>query len=339
MFLSAIILAMHAAVVCKVDPFMHYHAPDEKYNYIISDETQRYTNDGLLRWSDYDALIIGISTSQNIQKKDVDELWGVNSHKTIYLGGTLKEIANGLNTALETHEDIKVAIVSLDGYKLIQDKNHYREDTYSPTYLYDKNYFNDLNYILNKDVLFNYCLKMLNKEVPENPKEIEIKDTSQYEPYSSDGILDRLEEGPYPNKLESLTPKERKMVKGNIQQNVIDIVNSYPDTEFYYFYPPYSMVFWANQYKEGGLKKRLEAEEIAINMLLQCDNVRLFSYNGREDIICDFSNYGDEIHYGYWINRMILEDMHSGNNEITKDNVEEYLTNERELILEKANDL
>ena len=51
-----------------------------------------------------------------------------------------------------------------------------------------------------------------------------------------------------------------------------------------------------------------------------------------EELTFDLANYKDRIHYGPWVNDWMLEKMASGEGLLTADNVEEYLSRERELF-------
>lgn len=56
--LVAIMLTMIGGFVYKIDPYLHYHAPDtEKYYYSLDNE--RSQNNGIIKHFDYDALITG----------------------------------------------------------------------------------------------------------------------------------------------------------------------------------------------------------------------------------------------------------------------------------------
>ncbi len=59
-------------------------------------------------------------------------------------------------------------------------------------------------------------------------------------------------------------------------------------------------------------------------MLLEYDNILLFSFNDQFDMICDLNNYKDTVHYGEKINSKMLEWMYERKHLLTKDNYIEY---------------
>jgi len=115
--------------------------------------------------------------------------------------------------------------------------------------------------------------------------------------------------------------------------NVVELAKSRPETKFYYFFPPYSVVWWANLNSNGNLKRTLDAERIAIEMILECPNIKLFSFNLVTDIVMNLDNYKDPIHYGEWINSDILRFMKNDIGLLTKENYMDYLEKERQLYL------
>jgi hypothetical protein len=125
-----------------------------------------------------------------------------------------------------------------------------------------------------------------------------------------------------------ISDDERELVLGNIEQNVVSLVSLYPDVTFYYFLPPYSIVWWQARVNDGTIYKQIEAERLIIEELLKYDNLQIFSFNILTDITTDLNNYFDTIHYGSWVNSLMLHYMKEGKCLLTKDNYENYLNEE-----------
>ncbi|MBQ2315653.1 MAG: hypothetical protein II187_12250, partial [Treponema sp.] len=118
----------------------------------------------------------------------------------------------------------------------------------------------------------------------------------------------------------------------NILQNVVELAQEHAECEFYYFFPPYSVADWGQVYEQGALEKRLQEEALAIDIILQCDNIHLFSFNTRHDWILNLDNYKDAAHYGEWINAEMLRLMKNDEYRITKKNAARYLQEERDFF-------
>ena len=143
------VIAAMAGIMIWIDPFYHYHKPLPYISYMSGADV--YSNDGKLKHFDYDTLTIGTSMAMNFRKENVDAILNVNSLNVYYLGEGYKVINEGLKTALETHPDLKLVVRTVDPEWFVSDPNWKGRESY-PEYLYDKNPFNDVYYLYNKDV-------------------------------------------------------------------------------------------------------------------------------------------------------------------------------------------
>lgn len=331
--IMAAVLAVVGKYVAEVDPFFHYHKPDtEKYYYKLNN--QRSQNDGISKRFDYNMLITGTSMTENFKTSEAEKLWkeGSRAIKVPYSGGSYKEINDNLQRALEHNENLHIIIRGLDMGFFMVDKDEMRDDLGEyPYYLYDDNLWNDVNYVFNRDVVFNRVYPMLHDgEEPGITSFDAYSDWMPYEVFGVDSVLGAY--GEVPGKSAgspvTLTAQEREKVLEQIRQNVTSLANEYPDVVFYYFFTPYSIVWWGENTENGNIYKQIEAERLVIEEILKCDNIKLYSFNNRTDITTDLNNYKDAVHYGEWVNRLILKWMHDGNYQLTKENYEEYLAEE-----------
>ena len=331
--LSIVILSISFCII--VDPFFHYHKPLPQLFYVLNNE--RYQNDGILRHFDYDAIITGTSMAENFKTSEFDELFNVNSIKVPFSGGTFKEINDNIATAFRTNHDVKYVIRSLDGYNILRDKDKMRNDLGQyPEYLYNDDWRDDIKYILNKDVVKSAVktIKPLLKG-----KDGGITSFDEYANWNDDWkfgakyVLKKRTEYKKPDKIEALTEKDKELIKANIKQNVTDLAYAHPETTFYYFFPPYSVAYWGELYEKGEINKNIEVEQYAIELILECPNIKLFSFNTMADITTNLDNYKDAEHYGEWINSKILEFMKNNVGLLTKENYKKYIEDEKALYL------
>lgn len=324
------VLSVAAAAVVKVDPFFHYHKPlTDVYYYKLSNE--RSSNDGITRHFDYDALITGSSVTENFKTSEMDAIFGTKSIKVSYFGAYYKEVNDNLKVGLQCNPQLKTVVRGLDMNYFIQDKDAMRTDqgTY-PTYLYDDNLFNDVNYVLNRDVIFHRVYPMLT----ENDQEGFVPGIASFDDYGfwmsgyTCGIHAIRPEGvpvKAPGEPVHLSPADREILMDNIRQNVTETAAQYPDVTLYYFFTPYSSIWWQSQVEEGTIYRQLEAERLIIEELLKYPNIRLYSFNLLTDYITDLNNYVDTVHYASWMNTLILRYMRDGKCLLTTDNYEKYL--------------
>ena len=134
---------------------------------------------------------------------------------------------------------------------------------------------------------------------------------------------------------ESVTQEETEeflsYLEENLDVNVLQVIEDYPDVEFYLFFPPYSICWWdqLNQNGTAVLERRIDLEKYAIEKMLQFDNIRLFSFFNNYELICNLNYYVDDVHYTGDVNNLILQWMKSGEYELTKENYEDYIAKEK----------
>lgn len=322
-----------AALVIHVDPFIHYHPPYlDDYFYTLNN--QRSQNDGIIKHFEYDALITGTSMAENFKTSEMDELFGTISIKVPYSGGSFKEINDSLIAALKNNPDLKTIVRGLDMQKFIEDKDALRKDLGRyPTYLYDDYMFNDAGYLFNRDVIFSRIYPMMRQRDSEDfeggiTSFDAYSNWAAYQTYGINAVCPEGIEYQVPEEPVHLTEKEKELLLGNIHQNVTALADEYPDVTFYYFIPPYSAVWWGELVADGTIYRQHEAETIVIEQILPYSNIKLFSFNNLTDITTDINHYKDSLHYGSWINSLMLEYMHDGKCQLTYDNYEEYLEEE-----------
>lgn len=136
----------------------------------------------------------------------------------------------------------------------------------------------------------------------------------------------------------SLSDLEKTMVCENIMQNVTSLAAEHPEVTFYLFFTPYSIYYWDTLWRNGQLEKQLEAERLAVEMMLQYDNIKLFSFFDDYDLICDLNNYKDILHYSEEVNSQILLWMHDGKHQLTKNNYDEYYKAVRDFYMSYSYD-
>lgn len=324
LFGTMAILGIAAAFTIVIDPFFHFHAPLESLEYPI--HTERYQNDGIMKHFEYDALLTGTSMSQNFKTSEFDALFGTHSIKVPFAAGRYKEVGESIERAIEANPDLKIVLRGMDYYFLAEDKDTAAYETY-PEYLYDKKPFNDVYYILNKEVLIYHTLTVLDYTRAGNL-------TTTFDAYGNwnadytfgkEAIFQSFVRSPQNGEELELTDEERVMIEENIGQNIVDVAQRHPEVTFYVYIPPYSILYWDSICRQGKLEWHIQAEQTAIEKLLECGNVRLFSFTDKFDVITNLDNYKDDIHYSQDISSALLQWMADENGLLTKENYKEYL--------------
>lgn len=319
----AMILAIVVAIVVVVDPFFHFHKPLNQLKYPILN--QRYQNDGILRNFDYDSIIIGTSMTENFSASQWNTLFDAKTVKVPLAGSFLKETADRLDRAFASDNQIKYVVRSLDLYAIKADKDTISDFTY-PNYLYDNSVFNDVSYVLNKSVLFEETLRVLLYTLKGNTASNFDNAFSWSDDfkYGKQEVLKRYTRSAKIQPLLIDFDMIKTIIKANMEQNIIRLAVEHPETDFYLFYPPYSIVMWDSWNQSGELTKNIEIMRYVSELLLEYDNIYLFSFDTDYKMICDLNNYKDLEHYGGWINEVIFENMKNKKGLLTKENLDAH---------------
>lgn len=327
-----------AVLTIYIDPFFHYHVPyTEKYFYTIDNE--RSQNDGIIKNFDYDAVVIGTSHVECFSTSEMDMLFGTNSIKVPFSGGDFFEINTNMRKCLETHSDIKIVVRGLEPYFFDYSAEKMTKGE-RPTYLYNDNPFDDALYIYNHDVLFDRTLPIMLNLHRKKPGITSFDDYANWMTGQTFGKDSVLKGWTISNIISNekrastnLSESEIDLIRENMRNNVISACREYPDVDFYYFLTPLSIASWYESYELGGIYRRIEKEKVAIEEILECENIRLFGFDAEADIMADLNNYRDKEHYGSWINSFILYSMKENRFEIRQDNYREYLDNLSQLVM------
>lgn len=316
-FIFSILFISFTTII--IDPYFHYHKPLKNLNYTLNN--QRYQNYGIIKHFNYDAIITGTSMTENFKTSEFDKLFNVSSIKVSFQGSSFKETNELLKKALENNKDIKYIIRSLDYSSFYIDKDDYIYDIETfPFYLYNDDLGDDVKYILNKKVFLKSLITLNNKK---NTTFDEYNYWNDNYVFGKE-VLDSNYERPEKVDDQKINKSDVKMLNDNINQNVISLIKKYPNTEFYFFYPPYSIYQWDYWNQTSQLNKYLIGEKIITKELLKYDNVHIFSFLDNYDIVTNLDNYKDTTHYSADINSFILKSMNKGEHQLTKKNYKEY---------------
>ena len=327
------LLGLNAVSVCFVDPFFHYHKPHtDRFFYVLNN--QRSQNDGIIRHFEYDAVITGTSMIENFKTSEMDALFGCNAIKIPYSGATYKEIDDAVKKTLSLNDSVKIVIrcIDLDDRYLITDEaNYYRSDLGStPTYLYDDNPFNDVRYFLNGDIIFGRSWEMILDGACKK-KDCGITSFDDYSrwqdsyAYGANAVMTtyKLEYQSYTDS-DGLSERDRNVIMDNVTKYMIDSAVTNSDVEFYYFFSPYSIADWKNRKDNNTILRRIEKERLMAELMVPYENIHLFAFDNRTDIITDLNNYKDEMHYASWINSLIMKWMSVDKYRLTESDISEY---------------
>lgn len=330
-----LLLFLVSVVVVYVDPFFHYHAPLKGFPYIVDNQLSQ--NPGMAKNMDYDSCIIGSSMTVNFHTNDFNELMGLNTLKLSYSGAYPRDDYNILSivfdksTLARKNSPVKAVFLGLDIPTMTASTDEIKYEL--PMYLYDQNPINDVKYLWNKDVVLEYILKPV----------IQKKGTDLSEVYASWWTEDYYNIQYVMHGYEAPEPVAEEMdedllipqTKENLETNILPFIKGNPDTDFYIFFPPYSILYWNNVLTENHLEATMKQYRFAANELLKYDNVHLFYFQNMEETVTNLNNYADYTHYNPRINRYMTECFADGTHEVKSiDQFDDELEKMRQIVAE-----
>ncbi len=296
-----VFFASVAALVIYVDPFFQYHAPLEEFPYLVDNQLSQ--NPGMAKHMEYDSVILGSSMTVNFNTNWFSELMDLNTIKLNYSGAYPKDQSNIMRLIFDSGNQVKKVFLGID---VTAYTGGVEETKYPvPYYLYDGNLINDVQYLFNKDVLLNYILRPI-----ADPDKTDLATVYQSwwtdEYYNIQWVMHNYVQ---PEAVEEETPAEAYLESAgrNLDVNICPYIEQNPDTEFYVFFPPGSILFWNDVMRENHLEATLAEHQYIVDRLLSYDNVRIFFFSNQEWIVTDLNHYADEIHYHSDINYYMTE--------------------------------
>ena len=326
------LLLVIAILVVTIDPFFHYHKPIEGFPYIVDNQLSQ--NPGMAENMIYDSAIVGSSMTVNFNTNDFANVMGLNTIKLSYSGALPRDDYNILSFIYDEDSysrqngDVKAIFMVIDPNVMTADINATKYEL--PTYLYDDNIFNDVNYIFNKDVLFQYILKPV---IQRRGTDLSTVYYSWWTPeyYNELWVMPNYTPA---EKVSEKTPVNAyiKDTATNLEKNILPFIQEHEETTFYIFFAPYSVLYWYDVVQENHLDATLYQTEYIAGTLLSYDNVRLFDFMDNEEIITDINNYADEIHYKPEYNAWMVQCFNDGIEEIFEGDIEKDMQHLRSII-------
>ena len=319
------LLAVCGAVVYVVDPCLYYRVPD-KWQPVLFNE--RYQMAGLAKNVEADTVLVGTSMAANYRSSWIRETFGTSAVRLTIPDGYYSEFDQVMNVLFQAQEPERV-IFGLDVNTLIRDESGVTAAM--PDYLYNANPLDDIQYLLNKDTLYYSAYTLLSNHWGEGDT---IDEGFTWDRKEWWNHISALENYDRPEIAAEELPSDA--YRDDVAANLAVAerwVTEHPDTEFDFFLPPYSILFWDKVIREGRTEAVFAAIRQAGQTLLQYDNVKLYGYLMDAEIVTNLDNYCDYIHHSGGICREILAMLQADEGRLTEENLEETLANWREFVV------
>ena len=333
-YLTAGMIAVGLWVYC-IDPFYHYHEAWFELPTIMDNAV--YQTAGAARNLPYDSVIVGTSMTENFHASWFNEEMGWNTLKLSYSGARTDDLKAILEQIYADGRGPCNVVMDVNEYQLtVPPDSAYTE---RPEYLYDQKVLTDASYLFNQDVLITSMDRIADKFAGKESNLDTAYTWEEEEYFGASRVLEIERKTRWETKWqievngENAQALSLETCEGNIN-NIIPFIEAHPETTFYIFYPPYSMLYWERELMQDSLEEMMQICTYSVERLLGYGNVKIFYFQNEKEIIGDLDNYRDATHYKPIFNRYICECMKTGENLLTKENYKEELQDMYEYVLQ-----
>ena len=312
-----ILLISVAGFQIAVDPLFQYHTPWFGMEPVITNE--RYQNAGYARHFDFDNVIMGSSMSENFRVSDVEDLFGGKTAKLTMMGSSFLDWTYLLNVLQNREKQPEHILNNLDPYVFkASSKKTWKE---LPTFLYDDDYLNDAEYLWNFQIINDFTYTSIESNIKDEIPDYDTVFTwDQRFSFGKDEVL-----GAYKRPKRTKKARNNEAYLKNLSNNISLIepyFDSMADTEFVFYFSPFSMAYWDSIVRINTLDRQKESYLMVCKRLLEYDNVKLYFWSDDEmmSIISDLDHYKDISHYGPEVSKEIIDRIKKNQGLLTKDN-------------------
>ncbi|APH03494.1 hypothetical protein [Bacillus weihaiensis] len=321
-----------------IDPFQFYKIHQNNSLYWSE---QRWQLAGLAKNHHYDTIVLGTSMTENFIPSEINDTFAQSETMKLSISGSTSYEQRKMAEVAFHHNKVDRVIWGIDFTSLSYDKDYAKEQF--PTFLYDQHIWNDYQYLFNLTTIKYSLYTLLYKEgkpnlattfstlsrLEDKPKQDGLNFLYYWGDHYTYGEEIVLED--YRNTLWSDKEKYDEFIedlsfeklKENIDHNIIPVIKENPDTTFYLFYPPYSILMNKRFYDMDPriIDSIIKSREYMFTELMNVPHVELYDYSHVSEIVLNLDHYKDISHYSPEINQFILRTLGTKEYLVTKENL------------------
>lgn len=303
--LSLVLSSLLIVLNVVLDPLQFYHKATW-YKPVFSTE-ERYQNPGLAKNYDYDTIIIGTSMTQNFRPSEIDQVLKGKTMKLSMRGSTADEHYQIAKLALSTGK-VKKVLWGLDYFSLKTNTDEGADKF--PHYLYDDQFWNDYQYWFNYSTYSLFMKSMWQRIKGNKNTDLEMLNNWNYMAKFSKEKVAKAYDKAYQEEIYfGLNEESLDVVQNNFNKYIFSLVKAYPDVEFYFYYPPYSVlrqVVWYNTNAER-FRNQLDMRKWMFEQFSTVSNVKLYDFQVESDWTYQLDLYADLSHHNQDVNSWIVQ--------------------------------
>jgi hypothetical protein len=299
-------LAIVATINAIVDPFQQYRLAST-YTPRFYALHHRWINPGIAKHAAYDTVLIGSSIMESTRNDWIAAACGGPAVNLSMPAISAAEIRTLLDTVFAAREPHRVILV-LD-FNAFAGAPDERQDSAGPlpAFLYDRNPFNDLPYLLSGTVL-RKSLAIVAGRADESFR------TDVSAPwfwgdrfrFAQSEVLRGLD----PDNINARFQQPQRTLPGmrrSFERNIAPILAGHPATRFELVWPPYSMFVWRDFAQRAQLDVTLEFKRYVADAARSMKNVGIVDLQTHAEITTDLDLYMDIYHFAPQVDRWMIE--------------------------------
>lgn len=314
------------------DPLQLFHKPIFRETTFFGD--MRLAARGIIRYYDFNSVILGTSMLENTSAKEAGEKLGGKWVNLSLSGSAYNERAVILEYLFGYKKPQKI-IYSLESFTIDTIKDSSRFD-----YLYDGNPLDDFKIYLN-DKFMSCALewkKSANcigrRDLEEllkwsNHEDLKIlfggfEKWLKYGKKETIAMLKNIKDTPFVVKKDNFDLEKQRSY---IQTYVLDFVAENPQTQFYFIVPTYSRLSYrigSDNFDNKAFYNRALNLKWFVQELEKYPNAKIYGFDTL-DYADDIANYIDFTHYNVDMNSLHLDSIKQGKHILDSNNIDSYL--------------
>ncbi|WP_191337867.1 hypothetical protein [Helicobacter pullorum] len=313
------------------DPLQLFHKPIFRETTFFGD--MRLAARGIIRYYDFDSVILGTSMLENTSAKEAGEKLGGKWVNLSLINSSYDERAVILEYLFGYKKPQKI-IYSLESFTIAFIKDTSRFD-----YLYDENPLDDFKVYLNDKFILCALAWRESKDCTGRDLEELLKWSNhedlkilfggfekwlKYGKKETIAMLKNIKDTPFVVKKDNFDLEKQR---NYIQTYVLDFVAENPQTQFYFIVPTYSRLSYrigSDNFDNKVFYNRALNLKWFVQELEKYPNAKIYGFDTL-DYADDIASYRDFIHYNVDMNSLHLDSIKQGKHILDSNNIDSYL--------------
>lgn len=313
------------------DPLQLFHKPIFRETTFFGD--MRLAARGIIRYYDFDSVILGTSMLENTSAKEAGEKLGGKWVNLSLINSSYDERAVVLEYLFGYKKPQKI-IYSLESFTIASIKYSSRFD-----YLYDENPLDDFKVYLNDKFILCALAWRESKDCTGRDLEELLKWSNhedlkilfggfekwlKYGKKETIAMLKNIKDTPFVVKKDNFDLEKQRSY---IQTYVLDFVAENPKTQFFFIVPTYSRLSYrigSGDFDNKVFYNRALNLKWFVQELEKYPNAKIYGFDTL-DYADDIANYRDFTHYNVDMNSLHLDSIKQGKHILDSNNIDSYL--------------